>query len=84
MDGSSTFGITVRDIVLGVVTLLVSAMTWIFNNHDKRISELEKHKVDLKAHENRFTEVLRRLDRQDEAAVLRDQKLDRLIERLIK
>jgi hypothetical protein len=84
MNEPTIFGIQVRDIALGMIGILISLMSWIFNRQDKRISSLEKDKVDKAAHESRFQEVIRRLDQQDAAAILRDGKLDRLIERLFK
>jgi hypothetical protein len=77
-------GINARDIILGVVGFIMTLMGWIFNKQDKRLSDLETCKVDVKTHEDKFAEVIRRLDAQDVSSAQRDVKLDRIIERLIK
>jgi hypothetical protein len=77
-------GINARDIILGVVGFIMTLMGWIFNKQDKRLTDLETCKVDVKTHEDKFAEVIRRLDGQDASSTLRDAKLDRIIERLIK
>jgi hypothetical protein len=77
-------GINARDIILGVVGLIMTLMGWIFNRQDKRLTDLETCKVDKTTHEDKFAEVIRRLDAQDVSSATRDLKLDRIIERLIK
>lgn len=77
-----TFGL--RDAVVAGLGLLTASMGWIFRKQDNRITNLEKQKVDKETHDERFKEVIRRLDKQDESSAERDKKLDRLIERLIK
>lgn len=82
MADPSAFGL--RDMVVAGLGLLTASMGWIFRKQDNRITKLEDNKVDKVAHESRFEEVIRRLDAQDASSAKRDEKLDRLIERLIK
>jgi hypothetical protein len=78
----STFGL--RDAVVAGLGLLTASMGWIFKRQDHRITNLEDNKVDKTALDDKFKEVIRRLDAQDISSQSRDTKLDRLIEKLIK
>lgn len=73
-----------RDAVVAGLGLLTAAMGWIFRKQDGRIKDLEENKVDKEVHNDKFLEVIRRLDAQDTASMRRDEKLDRIIEKLIK
>lgn len=82
--GGDIFGLNLRDLALAFVAFLFTAMGWIFKKQDNRIADLEAGKVDKELHESRFTEVVRRLDAQDTAAIRRDEKLDKILERVMK
>lgn len=81
MDQNS-FGL--RDAVVTGLGLLIASMGWIFKRQDTRITNLEECKVDKIVVDSKFAEVIRRLDAQDVSAQKRDEKLDRLVERLLK
>lgn len=83
MEQGTIFGVSVRDVSLAIIGLLFTAMGWIFRKQDSRITKLEECKVDATVHESKFAEVVRRLDAQDASAVRRDEKLDRILEKLI-
>lgn len=77
------FNLDMRDVVIGFMGLFMTGLGFIFKSQLNRISNLEENKVDKEVHESRFEEVIRRLDAQDESAIRRDDKLDRILDRML-
>jgi len=73
---------TWRDVITGLLSLAGVLLSIIFKSHNERLKVMEQAKADAKAVDDRFHEIVRRLDQQDRNAENRDAKIDRILERL--
>jgi hypothetical protein len=82
MADQSLWGFSAKDAITSLIALVVAGMGFIFRNQNSRIKLLEIAKADVKAVEEKFSTIVKRLDRQDDQGDKRDEKLDRILERL--
>jgi len=75
-------GISFRDVVTAIVGLFMALFSFIARGQMKRIDDLEQGKVNKSEHTLQYENILFRLKSQDDSAVKRDEKLDKILDRL--